>query len=89
MTNFTSKPLFALRGSIVRDVDVLEAKTLLRPEEASSILNCSLRMIYYHIKTGKLSGIKDTGPLRVTSQSVKRMLTEAQTDPFSLNCDLD
>ena len=77
-------PMFVLHGRLVRDRELMDAKSLLRPDEAAAILRCSVRMVYYHIKVGKLNAIKATGPLRIKSESVKNLLEETLKDPDAI-----
>lgn len=60
----------------VSDKWILEKKVLLRPDEAARILGVSRRTIYYYCEYGILDAIKLRGPLRVKSESIRRLLEE-------------
>lgn len=60
----------------VSDKWILEKKVLLRPDEAARMLGVSRRTIYYYCEYGILDAIKLRGPLRVKSESIRRLLEE-------------
>ena len=61
---------------MISDQDILEKKVLLRPDEAARILGVSRRTIYYYCDQGILEAIKLRGPLRIKTESVRRLLDE-------------
>ena len=56
--------------------DLLEVKLLLRPDEVAAILRISKRTVYNLYYDGRVSGTKIRGCLRITSESVRRLLEE-------------
>ena len=56
--------------------NLLDIKLLLRPDEVAEILRISKRTVYNLYYDGRISGTKIRGCLRITSESVRRLLGE-------------
>jgi len=64
--------------SELTDERILNTKILLRPDEAARILGISKRTVYNLYYNGRISAVKIRGSLRIRSESIRRLLEEAE-----------
>lgn len=60
------------------DERILETKVFLRPDETARVLQVSKRTVYNLYYDGTLEGTKLRGCLRITTESIRRLLEEAR-----------
>lgn len=77
-------PLSLAEADIVPDRVLLQAKLLLRAEEAASVLGVSRMEVHRMVGRGELEGTEKR-PLRITSASVRRYMRDRLgLDPLDL-----
>lgn len=74
-------PVFECGNHAITDLGILEAKSLLRPDEVAAILRVSLSHVYDMIDQGDLEASKSK-PKRIKSQSVRFHLSDQGVIPY-------
>lgn len=65
---------------LVTDLQILESRVLLRPDETARILRGSRSKVYLMLDSGDLEGVKLGTAMRVKTSSIKRLLGNELND---------